>query len=182
MTTATFKKLSSDLKPIDMSLEYELLDDRIKEIQSEGESEGYYESKRNEIKLSWLNGGGGSDVGNGATQEQNYIWHANMPISLWQCREIYEAAKRGLPKKTVENLIFADYDLNKNEEELFDVIYNYAQAKGLMIVADELFEGAKHGDPRAVKMYLEVSGLLLASEEDKETQQRKKLMRISFDM
>jgi len=174
--------MSQELRPIDMDLEYELLDDRLKELESTGGDVGYYESKRNEISLSWLNGGGGSSSGNGATEEENFIWHANMPISLWQCREIYEAALRGLPKKTVEALVFPDYDLSKNELELFDVVYAYAQAKGLYAVADELYEGAKAGDPRAVKMYLEISGLLNVTPEDEEAAKRKKMMRISFDI
>ena len=61
-------------------------------------------------------------------------------------------------------------------------MYKFGQSKGLVAVAEELYEGAKAGDPRAVKMCLEVSGLLNMSVEDLESAAREKLMRISFDI
>lgn len=181
----TYKKLSKEDQPVDFKFEFDRLEDKLQFVKDRVVTRNevgevireldYYEKRKNEISFSWLNGTVPSD-------EQKFIWHANMPLAINVCEDIYSASMRGLPKKTVEALVFVNYELDKEEEELFDVVYNYGQAQGLMSVADELYEGAKAGDPRAVKMYLEISGLLLVTEESKESAQRKKLMRISFDM
>jgi len=181
---ATYVKLTKENRPDNMQFEYGLLEEHLAHSirKPDGPDVGYYEGKRSEISLSWLNGGGDVDGGNGASVEQNYVWHANMSISLWQCRDIFDAAQKGLPKKSVEALVFADYEMDSNEELLFETCYMYGQAYGLNEVCGELFEGARAGDPRAVKMYLEVSGLLLKNAEDLEDINRKKLMRIKLDV
>lgn len=183
--TVTYLPLTKENRSIDMEFDYSVLEDKLDIIRNkvvtrneEGEvirELDYYEKRRNEISFEWLNG-------IIVTPEQGYIWHANMPLPLCTCRDLYEAAMRGLPKKAVISLVLPDYDMDANESQLFEVVYSYGQAKGLMVVAEELFEGAKHGDPRAVKMYLEISGLLAVSAEDADAAARKKMMRISFDM
>jgi hypothetical protein len=131
------------------SIDYDLVEAKEKSI-----GENYYRAKRNEISLSWLDLDSAQLSG-----EKSYIWHASMPLPLWQCKEIYSAAKK-MPKDVCRDLVFPDYELNQMETSLFDVIYSYGRAKGLDEVLTELFNGARAGDPRAVKMFLEVHDLL----------------------
>ena len=131
------------------SIDYELVEAKERSI-----GENYYSAKRKEISLSWLELDDAQLSG-----EKSYIWHASMPLPLWQCKEIYAAAKR-MPKDICRDLVFPDYDLSPPEIGLFDVVYAYGRAKGLDKVLTELYNGASAGDPRAVKMYLEVHDLL----------------------
>ena len=151
MQQPSFTKRNSSSPSTLMAVEYEALECRLAVLESENKNECYYSRRRNEIEMSWLKGAIAPDL--------NYVWHACMPLPFWQCREIFEAAHK-MPKISVRDLVFSDYDLNSVEEELFDVVFVYGSACGLEVVATELYEGAAAGDPRAVKMYLEVIGLL----------------------
>ena len=131
------------------SIDYELVEAKERSV-----GENYYKAKRREISLSWLELDEAQLSG-----EKSYIWHASMPLPLWQCREIFDAAKK-MPKEVCRDLVFPDYELNQMEGGLFDVVYAYGRARGLNEVLGELFAGARAGDPRAVKMYLEVHDLL----------------------
>lgn len=157
-----------------MNLEYELLADKMKMlVKSDGlTAQNYYTKRKNEIEMSWLE----DSVTN---QDKNYVWHANMPLPLTLCKEIFLAAKK-MPKNAVTDLIFPDYDLNANEMALFDVIYSYGRARGLFVVAEKLFDGAEAGDPRAIKMYLDMLGHI--NQEDDEEDRVKKLMRVSMNI
>ncbi len=156
-----------------VKLEYQMLANKLTVIARNGGSEDYYASKCGVIEMSWLENDALGDLDN------KHIWHASMPIPFWQCVEIFNASKK-MPKKSVLPLIFPDYDLDASELGLFDVIFEYGRAKGLLLVADKLFEGAEMGDPRAVKMYLELVGVI--GVEDDEDDRVKKLMRVNLNI
>ena len=155
-----------------VALEYRILEDKMKVIARQGEDDNFYTRRKAEIEMSWLE--------ESADQDRNYVWHANMPLPLWQSQKIFEAAKK-MPRKSVLALIFPDYELNANELTLFEVIFDYGRARGLEVVATKLYEGAENGDPRAVKMYLELMELVNI-EGDDEDARVKKLMRVSIDI
>lgn len=158
-----------------VALEYNLLEDKMKVlIEREGaEQENFYTRRKHEIEMKWLDE-------RTLDPDRNYVWHANMPLPFWQSREIFEASKK-MPRKSVISLIFPDYEMNASEQTLFDVLFEYGRAKGLEVVAGKLFEGAEAGDPRAVKMYLELQELIKKDDEDEDTRVRK-LMRVSMNI
>ena len=157
-----------------MALEYVLLEDKMKVLAKRDvpDHENFYTRRKNEIEMCWLE--------EPETPDRNYVWHANMPLPLWQCKKIFESGHK-MPKKSVMSLIFPDYEMNSNEITLFDVIFEYGRAKGLETVVTQLFQGAEGGDPRAVKMYLELMEHIGTDDEDEDSRVRK-LMRVSIDL
>lgn len=153
MNIVAFKRRTLEDRNELENLDYELLEAKEKVVGL-----GYYEAKRKDISLSWLEE-------ESTEPEQNYIWHASMPLPLWQCKEIFRAAAK-MPKDICRDLVFPDYSLGQAEEQLFEVVYAFGRAKGLDKVLSELYTGAANGDPRAVKMYLEVHKLLEESRKD----------------
>ena len=165
-----FKKRDQNNAGILMELDYDDLAYEVLDLAKKGiiNAPEYYTSKRGELDLKWL-----ANDDNDA--ENGYIWHANMPLPLWLCREVYDAARK-VPMNIVEGLLFSDYAMSADERELFELVCEYGKSAGLLSIAEKLFEGAESGDPRAVKMYLELNGALEAQEEDA----TKKLMNITF--
>lgn len=170
---SAFTKRNSSSPSELMRVDYDLLENKVKMlVERGGENENYYTARRSEIEMNWLEKSLNSDL--------NYVWHANMPLPFWQCREIFEASKK-MPRSSVMGLIFSDYDLNADETALFDVIFEYGRARGLEVVATKLYEGAESGDPRAVKMYLDMMRLI-GSEELGEDEKLKRLLRVDLDV
>ena len=158
------------------ALEYVLLEDKMKSIAVRNNGvaeENFYTKRRHEIEMKWLED-------KTLDADRNYVWHANMPIPFWLCKQVYDASKK-MPKGSVIALVFPDYELDAAEIALFDVLFDYGRARGLEIVAGKLYEGAENGDPRAVKMYLELMELIGVDLDDEDSR-IKKLMRVSLDI
>ena len=173
MSNLSFSKRTAANRTELEKVDYGMYADKLEVIaKSEpNKTSNYYTDRKAEIEIKWIEGS--------IDPDQNYVWHANMPLPHWQCRDLFEAAKK-MPSKSVRYLIFPDYELNADEEALFEVIFEYGRAKGLEVVAGELYIGATAGDPRAVKMYLELMELI--GTEDTEDDRVKKLMRILLDI
>lgn len=180
------EKLTADDRPVETHFEFEnvelkkelITNPDISVVDDDGnviEEEGYYESRKNEISFEWLNG---HDV----TEEEGYIWHANMPIALSISRKIFKAAKKGMPKRTVLDLVFPFYDLNQEELALFEMIYRFGKAYGVDEVSTLVHEWASEGDPRAVKLYYELAGVLETDAEEEEDKKRRLLPLIKLDI
>lgn len=96
------------------------------------------------------------------------IWLDHFPIDVYTSRKIVDKAQR-MPKEHIKSIIFPLYELTKEEDLFFDVLVSFGSGIGLDLVTAELFDGARSGDPRAVKMYLEmqeyISGLGLEIED-----------------
>jgi len=97
------------------------------------------------------------------------IWLEHFPIDVYTSRKIASKAAR-MPKEHIRSVVFPLYPLmTDSQEEFFDLLVAFGAGVGLDLVSAELFEGARSGDPRAVKMYLEmqsyISGLGVESEE-----------------
>ena len=167
-----YTKRNSDNPSDLMRVEADMLSSRMAVLIHKGEAEDYFTRRRGEISIEWLRPETVVD------DDKRYVWQANMPLPFWKCEKIFEAA-RTMPKKNVVSLVFPDYELNADEMVLFDVVYDYGRACGLEVVALELYEGARAGDPRAVKMYLEMMGLIGQEEIDDEAA-AKRLMRVEL--
>lgn len=170
----SYTKRNSD-NPSDLMLvEEEMLSSRMAVLIHKGEDENYYTRRRGEICIDWLRPEVSID------DDKRYVWQANMPLPFWQCEKIFEAS-RLMPKKNVMTLVFPDYELNADEMILFDVVFEYGRSCGLEVIAQELYSGAAAGDPRAVKMYLDMMGLIGQEELDDETAV-KRLMRVELKL
>jgi len=102
---------------------------------------------RGSITIDWLKRGN-------LTGDDRYIWSANMPLPYFKCVSVFKAAE-SMPKDSVQDLVFPDYEFNEYEEILFDICYRYGSAVGLQVVCEKIFEFAKEGDMRAAKLLLE---------------------------
>lgn len=111
--------------------------------------------------------------------EKNTHWSWLFPLSLYKSIDIYQLAHY-LPRKLVWAKVFlGGYEmLGEDQRKFADIVFDYGQSVGLAVVGLELYNGASAGDPRAVKMYLEICGLLGEEEEDV----TKKLMRVKIDI
>lgn len=168
-----YKKRDNNTRSELAQMDFQLYQDKLNcLVTKEKMKENFYTNRRNEIEMAWLE----EDM---LDPDKNYVWHASMPLPFWQCQQIFKSAKK-MPRSATIALVFPDYTLNEDESSLFDVIFEYGKAKGLEVIADRLYSGAESGDPRAVKMYLElmehIGGEL--TEED----QLRRLMTVSFNI
>lgn len=173
MSSVPYSKRNSFERSSVHSFEYEQLEEQVKFlVDKKDKAESYYTQRAGEIELSWLD----ESV---LDADRNYIWTANMPIPFWLSKKVYESSKK-MARNSVMSLVFPDYDLDANEMSLFDVLFEYGRARGMEVVCEQLYLGAQIGDPRAVKMYLEMMGVL--DSELSEDEKLKKLTRFSFNM
>jgi hypothetical protein len=87
------------------------------------------------------------------------IWYMNFPIDARTSRNIVQSAMR-VPKESIEPLYFPLAPIEGPKKKFFDALVEFGRANGLAIVGNELYAGARAGDPRAVKMYLDLMGVL----------------------
>ena len=95
----TYEALTAENKSKEMSFDYDELTAKIDIVKNKVVTRNddgdvirevdYYKNRRSEISFEWLNG-------YNVKPDQNYIWHANMPLPLFKCREVYAAAEKGL--------------------------------------------------------------------------------------
>ena len=100
------------------------------------------------------------------TEGVDFLWSMTYPLSFFKCRRIAQLA-RHMPKAEVMDKVFVGgYAFLSDEEKDFaDRIFNYGRALGLSVVTKQLYDGAAEGDPRAVKMYLEMLKIIGTKEE-----------------
>lgn len=87
------------------------------------------------------------------------IWYLNFPIDARTSRNIVQSAMR-VPKENIESLYFPLAPLEGPKKKFFDALVAFGRSNGLQLVGNELYAGARAGDPRAVKMYLDMMGIL----------------------
>ena len=92
------------------------------------------------------------------------FWYIHFPIDAHTSQKIVRLAMR-MPKENVESLVYPFVPLAGPKKKFFDALCGYGKSHGLSIVGNELFAGARAGDPRAVKMYLEMMSVLEESRE-----------------
>lgn len=103
------------------------------------------------------------------------IWYMNFPIDARTSRNIVQAAMR-MPKENIERLFFPLAPIEGPKKKFFDILVEYGRGFGMRTVGDELFKGARSGDPRAVKMYLEMMKALDVNDGPKDN-----LVRVEFE-
>lgn len=87
------------------------------------------------------------------------IWYISFPIDARTSRNVVQTAMR-VPKDNVERLFYPLAPIEGAKKKFFDMLVGYGCSFGLKVVGDELLAGARSGDPRAVKMYLEMMKVL----------------------
>ena len=88
------------------------------------------------------------------------VWLDHFPIDIYTSRKIASKAAR-MPKEHIRSIVFPLYkEMTKEEEEFFDLLVTFGAGIGLDVVTTELFDGARSGDPRAVKMYLDMQSYI----------------------
>lgn len=142
----------------------------------------YLKSRSGDLDLSYLDKDIRSEVDRDETSawtKQKELWYLIMPLPYGLCEKIYEWSAY-MSKNEVMRLAFQYYELDKEEADFFDIIYSYGRAAGMAKVGKQLFLGATGGDPRAVKMYLDLQTAIDSAEGDGEDQMNK--IRVSFDL
>ena len=117
------------------------------------------------------------------SEELALKWRWLFPLSLYKSIDVYQLSKR-MPKRYVFDRVFIGgmEGMEANQREFAEVLFNYGRAVGLEIISNELYEGAQSGDPRAVKMYLEMMNLIGVDESDQEEASLRKLMRVELKL
>lgn len=92
------------------------------------------------------------------------FWYIHFPIDAHTSRKIAQLSMR-MPKDNVESLVYPFVPLIGSKKKFFDALSSYGKGHGLSVVGGELFAGARAGDPRAVKMYMEMMSVLEESRE-----------------
>jgi hypothetical protein len=87
------------------------------------------------------------------------IWYLNFPIDARTSRNIVQSAMR-MPKENIEALYFPLAPIEGPKKKFFEALVAFGRSNGLQTVGNELYAGARAGDPRAVKMYLDLMGVL----------------------
>jgi hypothetical protein len=127
--------------------------------------EGHFQSDQFRALISWERMLLGSDD---IPDILAVVWLDHFPIDVYTSRKIVDKAKR-MPKDHIKSIIFPLYELGAEEDLFFEMLISFGSGIGLDLVTAELFDGARSGDPRAVKMYLEmqeyISGLGLEIED-----------------
>lgn len=93
------------------------------------------------------------------------FWYIHFPIDAYTSKRIVQLAMR-LPKENVEPLVYPFVPIVGSKKKFFGVLCDYGKSYGLSIVGNKLFNGASAGDPRAVKMYLELMSVLEETKEN----------------
>lgn len=101
------------------------------------------------------------------SEEFEYMWFKSYPVSFWESKKFVEYSKT-MNKAGATNLTFGSEILGQEQKEFLDVLFNYGQNLAIHEVSYQLLEGAKAGDPRAVKMYLEMKQILNADKSQEE--------------
>lgn len=109
------------------------------------------------------------------------VWLDHFPIDVYTSRRISGLAAR-MPKEHILSIVFPLYDLSSAEEEFFDLLVSFGAGIGLDLVTAELFDGARSGDPRAVKMYLEMQSYISGLGVEVEDSGPRGGLRVMFDV
>jgi hypothetical protein len=86
------------------------------------------------------------------------VWYLNFPIDARTSREIVQTSMR-VPKENIEALFFPLAPIEGPKKKFFEALVAFGRGCGLRVVGNELYAGAKAGDPRAVKMYFDMMGI-----------------------
>ena len=110
-------------------------------------------------------------------------WRWLFPLSIYKSIDVFQLSKR-MPKRFVFDRVFIGGmdEMEANQRDFAEVLFNYGRAAGLESVSGELYAGALSGDPRAVKMYLEMMNLIGIDEIDQEEASLRKLMRVELKL
>ena len=65
-----------------------------------------------------------------------------------------------LPKKEVKSIAIGSYTLDEEEEELFEMLYDYGKGLGVKKVGMVLMDRASDGDLKACDLYLKYMGMM----------------------
>lgn len=142
------EKIGSDLN--DRDANENVSDTAVKMLSAKGEN--YLDYVRDKIELSWLFADDISEV----PSYIEHAWFVHFPINFRTSRKIARAA-RIMNASRVESLVYPFAPLEDGaKKNFFDCLCGFGRSVGVLAVGEELYKGAVSGDPRAVKMYLEM--------------------------
>lgn len=122
----------------------------LKIVSAKGEK--YLEACRNKIEFEWL----GHETYEEIPEYVKTAWNMTFPFGFLLSWKIVQNSMR-IPKDNVRELLFPlNPPSGGPREKLFDALCAFGRGLGLSVVGGELFNGARSGDPRAVKMYLDL--------------------------
>lgn len=127
-----------------------LTEQGLRVVSAKGET--YLATCRERIELEWL----GHEEYDEIPEYVKTAWNMTFPFGFLVSWKIVQNSMR-IPKDNVRDLVFPfNPPSGGPREKLFDALCAYGRGLGLGIVGKELFAGARNGDPRAVKMYLDL--------------------------
>lgn len=119
--------------------------------------------------------------GHEITDEMALTWRLLYPFSIYDAKKIVEVSSR-VPKQICKDYLFPGVDFEPDETDFFEILSDFGKAHGIVLVTAPLFEGAIQGDPRAVKMYLDLLRVLDPDASEEEEAALRKLMRVQINL